>query len=69
MGNDALNINRPDADITINTHGSDWLWAAFAVFLLVDLVVIGWTWSLRKGRRALHHLAIFILTTGAIVNT
>jgi bacteriorhodopsin len=66
MANDALAINQPDANITINENGSDWLWAAFAVFLLVDLIIIGWTWSLRKGRRVFHHLAIFMLTIGAI---
>jgi len=66
MANDALPINQPNANITINENGSDWLWAAFAVFLLVDLIVIGWTWSLRKGRRVFHHLAIFMLTIGAI---
>jgi len=66
MGNDALDINQPNADITINEHGSDWLWAAFAVFALVDIAVIGWAWSLRKGRRALHHLAVLMLTTGMI---
>ena len=67
MTNDALNANRPTAAIDITTHGSDWLWAVFAVFLLSDLIFVAWsTFALPRGQRVFHHLAIIILTVGFI---
>lgn len=33
----ALGSNPPNAPIDITTHGSDWLWAVFALFALADL--------------------------------
>jgi bacteriorhodopsin len=67
MGNDALQANPfNNVDITINTKGSDWLWAVFAVMLFTDLLFMGWMFTLPKGRRAFHHLAILILTTASI---
>jgi bacteriorhodopsin len=66
MANDALRANPPNSDITINTKGSDWLWAVFAVMLLTDLLMMGWMFTLPKGRRTFHHLSIFILTTASI---
>ncbi|KAJ9115426.1 hypothetical protein QFC22_005183 [Naganishia vaughanmartiniae] len=66
MGNDALKANPPNSDITINTKGSDWLWAVFAVMLLTDFLMMGWMFTLPKGRRTFHHMSIFILTTAAI---
>lgn len=68
MGNDALNANPISAgtDITINTKGSNWLWAVFAVMLFTDLLMMAWMFTLPKGRRTFHHVAIFILTTASI---
>lgn len=66
MANDALNANPSNSDITINTKGSNWLWAVFAVMLLTDLLFMAWMFTLPKGRRTFHHLAIFILTTASI---
>ena len=31
MANDALEVNYDNTPIAITTHGSDWLWAAFAI--------------------------------------
>lgn len=33
-GNDALNINPPAGQERLSVHGSDWLWAVTAVFIL-----------------------------------
>lgn len=66
MANDALRVNPTNSDITINTKGSNWLWAVFAVMLLTDLLFMAWMFTLPKGRRTFHHLAIFILTTASI---
>lgn len=40
MGNKALDLNPPNADLHISVHGSDWLWAAFSVFGLSLLITI-----------------------------
>lgn len=32
--NQALEINPPEGDQFLTTHGSDWLWAVTAVFVL-----------------------------------
>lgn len=67
MANDALNVNRPTAPIDITTHGSDWLWAVFSLFLLTDLIFVFWTaFVLRRGQRVFHHIALVILTVGSI---
>lgn len=53
-GNDVLNINTPTgADIHLTTHGSDWLWAAFAVFALVFLLLFGASYKLRPANERL----------------
>ncbi|KAI9635180.1 uncharacterized protein MKK02DRAFT_26856 [Dioszegia hungarica] len=67
MANDALLVN-PDnqSQLGITTHGSDWLWAVFAVMLLTDLVVIGWHFTIPRGQRLFHQLGAIILTTATI---
>ncbi|KZT61929.1 family A G protein-coupled receptor-like protein [Calocera cornea HHB12733] len=65
-GNNALTANPPTSAIDITTHGSDWLWAVFAVMLLSDLIVIVWAYRLPRGHRVFHLLPIVILTTAAI---
>lgn len=45
MGNKALDINPPNATYHLSTHGSDWLWAAFSIFGVALLGVVGWAFS------------------------
>lgn len=66
MANGVFDSNPSNSDITINTHGSDWLWAVFAIMLFTDIGMIAWMATLPKGRRVFHHLAIIILTTASI---
>ena len=40
-GNQALNLNPPNAQLHISTNGSDWLWSAFSLITFVLLIVIG----------------------------
>ena len=40
MGNKALDLNPPTADLHISVNGSDWLWAAFSVFGASLLIMI-----------------------------
>ncbi len=44
------------------------LWAVFAIMLFTDLAIIGWNFTVPKGRRVFHQLAIIILTTAAVVS-
>ena len=39
-GNQALQLNPPNADLHISTNGSDWLWAAFSFITFGLLVTI-----------------------------
>ena len=41
MGNHALDLNPPNAQLHISTHGSDWLWSVFSFTAFVLLVVVG----------------------------
>ena len=40
MGNHALDLNPPQADLHLSTNGSDWLWAAFSFITLSLLATI-----------------------------
>jgi len=67
MANDALQVNLADnSQLGITVHGSDWLWAVFAVMLFTDLIVIGWHFTIPRGQRLFHQLGAIILTTAAI---
>jgi len=66
MANHALSSNPPNAAIDITTHGSDWLWAVFALMTLADLGMIAWSFTRPRGTRAFHHIAIVILTIAAL---
>jgi len=47
-GNDALDVNRPNADRHLTVHGSDWLWAVTASMGLTFLSWLAWTLSRNK---------------------
>jgi len=66
-GNQALDVNPPNAAVSINTNGSDWLWAAFAIFMAADLGAIAWMWARPTAQRILHLLPIIILSISSIV--
>lgn len=40
MANHALDLNPPNADYHLSTHGSDWLWAAFCIFAVSLLTMV-----------------------------
>lgn len=62
----SLRLNPPTSGIDINTRGSDWLWAAFALFAVTNLGVIVWSFMTSPGKRLFHHLAIIILSVTMI---
>ncbi|ORX36059.1 hypothetical protein BD324DRAFT_630022 [Kockovaella imperatae] len=67
MANEALNENPPYGAVEhITTHGSDWLWAAFCIMILSDLVIMVWHFMIPRGQRVFHQLCIVILSTASI---
>ncbi len=39
-GNEAVQLNPPNATLHLTTHGSDWLWAAFCLMAAAFLATI-----------------------------
>ncbi|KAI0691576.1 heat shock protein 30 [Earliella scabrosa] len=66
MGNRALDVNPPNADYNLSTHGSNWLWTVFTLFGVSLLAITAWTIATPRGTRLFHQIAIVVITTGAI---
>jgi len=65
--NDALKINPPYGDLHhLTTHGSDWLWAVTAVYILSFLIVAGLTYFAHNGEKIFHYLFTISLFVGSI---
>jgi bacteriorhodopsin len=64
-GNDALGVNPPNADSSLSTGGSDWLWACTAVFGVAFLSWLLWTILLRGRRRTATATGAAVGDTGA----
>lgn len=57
--NQAVNINPPTGtDLHISSHGSDWLWTAFCLFIL--FAIIHGLFFVVKGKKAIGHVAALI---------
>ncbi|QLQ80421.1 hypothetical protein HG537_0D04220 [Torulaspora globosa] len=58
-GNEAITINPPiGADFHLTTRGSDWLWAAFCVFLAMAMILIGLMFRKAPNERLFYYTAI-----------
>ncbi|KAI0785707.1 heat shock protein 30 [Abortiporus biennis] len=66
MGNHALDLNPPNADLHISVHGSDWLWAAFSIFATGLLVAVALDIGRPRGTRLFHQIAVVVLTTASL---
>jgi len=64
--NDALNINPPTAVNNLTVHGSNWLWAVTAIYLLSFLIFVGHSLSAKNGERIFHYLFSIAAFTGGI---
>lgn len=64
--NDALNIDPPVGTFHLVVHGSDWLWAVFAVysFTLIATIISGY--FARQGEKIFHYLFTISLLTGSV---
>ena len=47
MGNEALEVNPPNATYNLSTNGSDWLWTVFSIFGLSLFIIAAWTFTVR----------------------
>ncbi|KAM5534150.1 hypothetical protein V8D89_012170 [Ganoderma adspersum] len=65
-GNQALEVNPPNADFNLSRGGSDWLWAVFSLFGASLLAILGWTFFTPRGTRLFHQIAIVVITVGCI---
>lgn len=65
--NDALNVNPPAGDSRLSVHGSDWLWAVLAVFVVSFLTFFALIWVAKSGEKIFHYLFITALLVGSIV--
>jgi len=65
--NDALNINPPTAVNHLSVHGSDWLWAVTAVYI-VSFLCFGFLsgFAAKNGERLFHYLFVIASFTGSI---
>jgi bacteriorhodopsin len=54
--NDALNVNPPNATNALTVHGSDWLWAVTAIYLLAFLIFLAHGFAAKHGERIFHYL-------------
>jgi bacteriorhodopsin len=65
--NDALNVNPPGGQAHLTVHGSDWLWAVAAVFILIFLLL--WVFNLLfatiAGEKIFYHLLLVANLVGA----
>lgn len=64
--NDALNINKPPAEVNLTTQGSDWLWAVTALDFFFFICLLVWTYVTPRSDRVFHYLAVLITIVTAI---
>jgi len=64
--NDALNVNPPAGDQYLTENGSNWLFAATALFLLTFLAVVGLTYRARANEKVFHYILAVSLFVAAI---
>ncbi|KAI0843409.1 family A G protein-coupled receptor-like protein [Hypoxylon sp. FL0890] len=64
--NHALDINPPGGNESLSVNGSDWLWAATAVYIVSFLVFYATTFFARSGEKIFHYLFTIALLVGSI---
>ncbi|CCM03855.1 uncharacterized protein FIBRA_06004 [Fibroporia radiculosa] len=65
-GNQAVNVNPPNANFHLTTHGSDWLWTVFSIMGLSLIIAIATTVMRPRGTRLFHQIAVVVLITASI---
>ncbi|KAI8630874.1 heat shock protein 30 [Xylariaceae sp. FL1651] len=65
-GNDALNVNPPGGSEELSVHGSDWLWAVTAIYVVSFIAFFGTSFIARSGEKIFHYLFTIALLVGSI---
>ncbi|KGO48706.1 Rhodopsin, archaeal/bacterial/fungal [Penicillium expansum] len=66
-GNTALNTNPvTGVDEALSVHGSDWLWAVTAIYVLSFIVLLVLSFAAKESERVFHYLFTFALLVGGI---
>ncbi|KAI1471603.1 family A G protein-coupled receptor-like protein [Daldinia caldariorum] len=64
--NEALDINTPAGDEELSVNGSDWLWAATAIYLVSFIILYATSFVARSGEKIFHYLFTIALLVGSI---
>ncbi|KIW86771.1 uncharacterized protein Z519_12557 [Cladophialophora bantiana CBS 173.52] len=66
-GNDALKVNpSTGADLALSEHGSDWLWAVTAAYILSFLVCLVPSFTAPENKRVFNYTLSMALLVGAV---
>ncbi|KAF2101306.1 family A G protein-coupled receptor-like protein [Rhizodiscina lignyota] len=66
-GNDVLNTNpATGVDEALSLHGSDWLWAVTAIYIVSFLGLLSLCFTARESDRVFHYLYTMALLVGAV---
>lgn len=65
--NDALDINPPFGSETLTVNGSNWLWAATAIYALSFVLFYASSFKARSGEKIFHYVFGIALLVGTIV--
>ncbi|KAI1753720.1 heat shock protein 30 [Xylaria castorea] len=65
-GNAALDVNPPAGSEELSVHGSDWLWAVTAIYVVSFLGFFGLTFVARSGEKIFHYIFTIALLVGSI---
>ncbi|KAG4295329.1 hypothetical protein FPRO06_01913 [Fusarium proliferatum] len=66
-GNDVFNVNPPDSVVNgLSVNGSDWLWAATAIFCVSFLVLLSLCFVAHESKRIFHYLFTVTLLVGCV---
>ncbi|KUJ06856.1 family A G protein-coupled receptor-like protein [Mollisia scopiformis] len=65
--NDALNINPPTGvDLSLSVHGSDWLWAVTAIYILSFFVCLVPSFTAPESKRVFNYTLSMALLVGSL---
>lgn len=65
-GNEALQVNPPNADINLGRWGSNWGWTVFCLMAASTLGLLIWSMRVPRNRRAFHYLLTATLAISTI---
>jgi bacteriorhodopsin len=61
-----VEVNPTSAEIHINSHGSDWLWAVTAVMMFSSVIFIVWSFLIPRRNRIFHYIIIAITLISSV---